>query len=128
MSAEFPPYDLYEELGLSPRATPRLIEAAYRALAKECHPDTATDPAAAEARMKRVNASHDVLADSRRTRSIRRMASRRSLMLTARAITLARPTLDQRRRGQPNECPTCHKVYRTVAGLQWHRANVEPCQ
>lgn len=127
MPAEFPPYDLYEELSLSPRATPRLIEAAYRALAKECHPDTSADPAAAEARMKRVNAAHDVLADV--AERARYDAWRLSIADADRAsdhpdTAHTRATATR----EPNQCPTCHKVYRTVSGLQWHRANAEPCQ
>jgi len=127
MAAEFPAYDLYEELGLSPRATPRLIEAAYRALAKEFHPDTAADPMVAEARMKRVNAAHDVLADPvERTRYDAWRASR-----SVSRDENARPDEAHWQQGasrEANQCPNCRRVYRTVAGLQWHRANVDACQ
>jgi DnaJ-class molecular chaperone len=127
MSAEFPPYDLYEELGLSPRATPRLIEAAYRALAKEFHPDAAAEPAGAEARMKRVNAAHDVLADpGERARYDVWRASIADDRRGAGQPDTAREQPTTRR--EANQCPKCDKVYRTVAGLQWHRANVEACQ
>jgi DnaJ-class molecular chaperone len=126
MSAEFPPYDLYEELGLSPRATPRLIEAAYRALAKEFHPDTAAEPVAAEARMKRVNAAHDVLADpGERARYDAWLAADEDDRRTGNQPDTSRKQPTTRR---ANQCPMCARVYRTVAGLQWHRANVETCQ
>jgi curved DNA-binding protein CbpA len=127
MCEEFPPDDLYEELGLSPRATPRLIEAAYRALAKEFHPDAASEPAGAEARMKRVNAAHDVLGDpGERARYDAWRASIADDRRGGYQPDTAREQPTTRR--EANQCPTCDKVYRTVAGLQWHRANVETCQ
>ena len=127
MSAEFPPHDLYEELGLSPRASPRLIEAAYRALAKEFHPDAAVEPAGAEARMKRVNAAHDVLADpgERARYDAWRVADEDDRREGNRPGTAGKQPTTRRK---ANQCPTCDKVYRTVAGLQWHRANVETCE
>lgn len=52
--------DPYRELGLSPEACtePELVRAAFKALAKKYHPDTATDPAlkaSAEKKMQRLN-------------------------------------------------------------------------
>ncbi len=52
--------DPYRELGLSPEACtePELVRAAFKALAKKYHPDTATDPtlkARAEEKMRRLN-------------------------------------------------------------------------
>lgn len=52
--------DPYRELGLSPEACtePELVRAAFKALAKKYHPDTATDPAVkarAEEKMQRLN-------------------------------------------------------------------------
>ena len=70
--------------------------------------------------MKRVNAAHDVLVDP-----------------TERARYDAWRTLEEEptnsTRGDNatrdlNQCPRCLKRYRTVAGLQWHRANVESCR
>jgi hypothetical protein len=53
-------------LGLPPGANPERIRAAYRRLAKACHPDKfAHDPrlqADATARMKAINAAYDALA------------------------------------------------------------------
>jgi len=126
MSAEFPPFDLYEELGVSPRASVRVIDAAYRAMARDFHPDTTPDPTAAEARMKRINAAHDVLADP----------GERAGYDAWREAQSARRGTEEPRDGSvseapatrvPNQCPRCLKQYRTVAGLQWHRANVEAC-
>ncbi|CAN5356423.1 hypothetical protein BH23CHL1_BH23CHL1_14580 [soil metagenome] len=52
--------DYYEALGVSPKATPNVIKAAYRAMALDFHPDRNPDDAE---RMKRINIAHDVLSD-----------------------------------------------------------------
>lgn len=54
----------YDILGVSSGAEPEVIKAAYRALSKKYHPNTAKLPLeAAEARMKVVNVAYDVLSD-----------------------------------------------------------------
>ena len=77
--------------------------------------------------MKRINAAHDVLADP--DERARYDAWRAATEDDRRAGNQPGPAGDRSAtRRAPNQCPTCHKVYRTVAGLQWHRANVETCQ
>jgi hypothetical protein len=59
----------YEEFGLRPDASPEEIRQAYRSLARLLHPDQQPDEGLrrlAEAQMRRVNASHDTLADPAR--------------------------------------------------------------
>lgn len=58
--------DLYSELGLSKGASKDDIKRAYRALAKELHPDRNPDDARAEERFKRVAYAHDVLTDDKK--------------------------------------------------------------
>jgi hypothetical protein len=56
----------YEELGLTPDATPEEIRQAHRKLTKLLHPDQQTDEALrrlAEAQMRRLNSIVDVLSD-----------------------------------------------------------------
>ncbi len=55
--------DLYEQLGVAPRATPDEIAAAYRARAKELHPDARPDDDTAADRFARVSAAYRVLGD-----------------------------------------------------------------
>jgi hypothetical protein len=55
--------DYYEELGVSPNASPAVIAAAYRAMAKDFHPDR--NPSEAE-RMVRINDAFEVLSDPAR--------------------------------------------------------------
>jgi hypothetical protein len=55
--------DLYEELGVAPDATRDEIAAAYRARAKQLHPDTRPTDAEATARFARVGAAYRVLTD-----------------------------------------------------------------
>lgn len=57
----------YEELGLTPEATPEDIHQAHRKLTKLLHPDQQTDETLrrlAEAQMRRLNSIVDVLCDS----------------------------------------------------------------
>jgi hypothetical protein len=56
------PLSLYEVLQVSPRAEARVIQAAYRVLARDYHPDVSRDTDAAE-RMRRLNAAYEVLRD-----------------------------------------------------------------
>jgi hypothetical protein len=55
----------YDVLQVSPTASQEVIHAAYRALARSCHPDINPTVGAAE-RMLQLNAAYKVLADSER--------------------------------------------------------------
>src|SRR6476659_2764178 len=55
--------DYYELLGIQRGADDAAIKAAYRRLAKECHPDRQGGCKNAEARFKAVNEAYDVLKD-----------------------------------------------------------------
>ena len=133
MPADFPPFDLYEELGVSPRASARIIEAAWRALAKEFHPDVATDLRAAEAKIKRINAAHDVLANAEaRAEYDAQVAEQDAGSARARANDTGRtdhgwsPQPEPATRGALR-CPKCRRQFADVGPLQWHRSNVEAC-
>lgn len=57
------PEDHYSQLGVAPDASADEIKKAFRALARECHPDVAgSSPEVAE-RFKRVREAYDVLSD-----------------------------------------------------------------
>jgi hypothetical protein len=62
VSAEVQVEDLYSVLGLTPTATEDQIKAAYRALARELHPDVCKDPAGQE-RFVLVTKAYNVLRD-----------------------------------------------------------------
>ncbi len=55
--------DFYKELGVSSDASADEIKRAYRKLARDLHPDTNPDPAAAD-RFKAVSEAHSVLSDA----------------------------------------------------------------
>src|SRR3981189_1837556 len=54
--------DFYKELGVSSDASADEIKRAYRKLARDLHPDTNSEPSAAE-RFKTVSEAHSVLSD-----------------------------------------------------------------
>jgi curved DNA-binding protein CbpA len=98
--------DLYERLQVSPRATLAVIRAAYRALARDYHPDVNSTPEAARY-MRHLNEAYDVLSDStRRARYQRRHEqSARSSAGGATART-ARPTRSHRAQRQYQPAPS----------------------
>ena len=74
MALREPLGDLYEELGVARGASRDEITAAYRARAKELHPDARPDDATAAERFARVGAAYRVLVGSRGTGAVRRVA------------------------------------------------------
>ena len=70
--------DYYEVLGLTPSATDKDIQKAYRNLAKQFHPDANAGDAAAEERFKEISAAHEVLGEAERRKEydeVRRMVA-----------------------------------------------------
>nr|MDQ6931004.1 DnaJ domain-containing protein [Candidatus Eremiobacteraeota bacterium] len=61
-----PTTDFYEVLGVHRGATPDDIKKAYRALAREHHPDVSSDKASAEHKFKEINEAYEVLSDPRK--------------------------------------------------------------
>lgn len=61
----FPDYNLYEEIGVSSGASDNEIKSAYRALAKQYHPDINNEKGAEE-RFKRISVAFDVLSDKQK--------------------------------------------------------------
>jgi curved DNA-binding protein CbpA len=54
---------LYEVLGVRRSADGAQIKAAFRTLAKSCHPDVNAGDRSAEQRFKQINLAHEVLSD-----------------------------------------------------------------
>ena len=67
MNEGFPDFDLYEELEVSTNASPEVIQAAYRRLARKYHPDSSSEPDAA--RMVRLNAAFEILSRAEQRRA-----------------------------------------------------------
>lgn len=63
---DLPEFDPYAVLGVPVTASRTEIEAAFRAAAMREHPDVSPDPAAATARMQRLNVARDWLTDAQR--------------------------------------------------------------
>jgi molecular chaperone DnaJ len=59
--------DYYEMLGIARNATDEEIKRAYRALARQYHPDSNPDPEA-EAKFKEINVAYETLKDPERRR------------------------------------------------------------
>jgi len=55
--------DHYAALGVRPDADDEVIKAAFRALAKKYHPDTAAHAVAAKGRFREINEAHSVLSN-----------------------------------------------------------------
>src|SRR5688572_11002314 len=71
---------LYGVLGLRPEARDDQIKAAFRILAKQCHPDLHAGDKRAEERFKEVNEAYAILSDpGARARYDASQAQRRSL-------------------------------------------------
>jgi DnaJ domain/Protein of unknown function (DUF3592) len=90
-------FDYYAELGVGPDASSAEIGAAFRALAKDLHPDTRpTDQAAAD-RFKRVSAAYRVLRDPERRRQYDMLRNGESLdRRSPRRATTATPPVSRR--------------------------------
>src|SRR3989304_2311197 len=56
----------YEVLGVSRGARDSEVKAAFRRLAKECHPDSCNGDATAEMRFKEINEAYEALKDPQR--------------------------------------------------------------
>lgn len=70
--------DYYRTLGVSPDASPTDVTKAYRALARQLHPDRNPDDGTAEERFKEVSAAYDVVGDADKRKQydeIRRLAA-----------------------------------------------------
>ncbi len=62
-----PDSDYYDVLGVPPHADADMIQAAYRSLSKQYHPDTGL-PGASSEMMARINVAYDVLSDEAKRR------------------------------------------------------------
>jgi hypothetical protein len=78
---------LYDVLQVSPNASQEVIQAAYRALARACHPDVNPGPAAAQ-RMLELNSAYAVLGDTRQRAEydLRRVRSHRTVVTSIRSV------------------------------------------
>ena len=91
--------NLYEVLQVSAKASPEVVHAAYRALAREFHPDVNDTPHAARM-MRQLNAAYRVLSDPER-RS--KYDAQRAHMWRARpAATMVRPNGASAAAAQPS--------------------------
>jgi DnaJ-class molecular chaperone len=136
MTLNIPDYDLYDELEVAPHASLATIQAAYRALSKHHHPDTARNKSAAEAKMKRLNVAHDILKDpgSRAAYDAIRTEAQRPPPpppppgRDRSSNPFAGPANSSARsRSGGLTCTKCGKRFKTPGGLEWHRANNRNC-
>src|SRR5258708_2048231 len=91
--------DYYAMLGVAPSADADEVTRAFRALAKQSHPDAAPDEAAAE-RFRDIAAAYAVLGD-RRTRSEYDRVRAETQRPIARAAPLAAPVPTGKRVAKP---------------------------
>jgi curved DNA-binding protein CbpA len=63
------PKDYYAILGIAPAATTRQVKAAYRKLAKTCHPDTCPGDPQAAARFRDITEAYEILTDPQRRKA-----------------------------------------------------------
>ena len=85
----------FEVLGLEPWADANDIRSAYRALVKQCHPDTVQDPEAkqtAQERMVRLNLAYE---EALKLAAPRRMTAPREEVPCSQAVSLAERMLAQ---------------------------------
>jgi curved DNA-binding protein CbpA len=88
-----PARDLYEILQVHHSAAPKVIQTAYRRLAKIYHPDVNSDPAAAT-HMKEINLAYELLNDP-----VRRVQYDRGRRVPASPPFRSRPERSSYRRG-----------------------------
>ncbi len=74
MSAQFKDY--YATLGISREASAEEVKKAFRKLARQYHPDTATDKKAAEEKFKEINEANEVLSDPEKRKKYDRLGAR----------------------------------------------------
>jgi len=93
--------DYYAVLGILHAATPEQVDAAFRTLARQYHPDAAPDNVRAEAEFKKINDAHGVLADPEKRRRYDRTrvrqrpsGTRRSQSRDAKAVPPGDPAAD----------------------------------
>lgn len=68
--------DYYATLGVSRDASAEEIKKAFRKLARQYHPDTATDKKAAEEKFKEINEANEVLGDPEKRKKYDRLGAR----------------------------------------------------
>jgi molecular chaperone DnaJ len=61
--------DHYRPLGVHRHAEPTVLAAAYRALARQHHPDLNPSIRSAQTRLKQINAAYEVLTDPAKRRA-----------------------------------------------------------
>jgi curved DNA-binding protein CbpA len=109
--------DLYERLQVSPRATPAVIQAAYRVLARSYHPDISRDPDAAHL-MRELNAAYDVLSDpARRAQYDAERARAARVLRTRRTVRIPHNERRARAAAFPAERGTVSPAIRIVLAL-----------
>jgi len=83
----YPQGDLYRLLEVDPEASPEVIAAAYRVIAKRLHPDVSTSEDTTR-RMAVVNAAYDVLRDPDERRMYDRERDKRRQAITMEAVVM----------------------------------------
>src|SRR5215212_3697531 len=67
-----PLVDYDQILGVHRQAEPEVIDAAFRAMARRCHPDRNSGHRSTSERMRQINEAHAVLSDPERRRAYNR--------------------------------------------------------